>query len=376
MFRQLKEALDLCLACKGCKSECPSGVDIARLKYEFFNYYFGKLSHRRQVRDYLFGYIGNLAVVGHPFAPLINKILGMKKIQKFGEQIFGLTSHRPFPILSRRSMESSWHELSWQYSIGSTPIENVLVLSDAFTEFFQPQIGFTALKVLALAGCRIHILPTKSAGRTLISKGFLEAARKHGKNLLKDIRAMDPEGKMPIVGIEPSEIYTLRDEYLELFSDDPCMQNIASRSYLLDEFLIRPDANGVIRLSKLSLNDKEYNKKVIFHGHCYQKAQPPAADGFPMGVPASITLLKNAGYSVQTIDSGCCGMAGAFGYEKEHYEFSLRVAEYALFPAIRKALKVNNSVVVCTPGISCHSQIQDGIGITPYHPIQLIENRL
>lgn len=374
--KAVKEALDLCLACKGCKSECPSGVDIAQLKYEFFNYYYSKLSHRRQIRDYLFGFIGNLAVVGHPFAPLVNKAFGTEIFQKLAEKILGVTSHRPFPTLARRSMQSNWHELRFQYSNNSSPLENVLVLSDSFTEFFQPHIGLSALKVLSLVGCRIHILPTKGAGRTLISKGFLEAARKHGKKLLEDIQAIDPQGSMPIVGIEPSEIYTLRDEYLDLFTDDPHMRSISSRSYLIEEFLIRPDTMGVVRLSKLSLSDKEYNDRVLFHGHCYQKAQPPSADGFPMGVSASLALLKDAGFSVQVIDSGCCGMAGAFGYEKEHYEFSMRVAEHALFPAIRKALKVNDSVVLCTPGISCHSQIKDGIGITPFHPIQLIENRL
>jgi FAD/FMN-containing dehydrogenase/Fe-S oxidoreductase len=374
--KAVKEALDLCLACKGCKSECPSGVDIARLKYEFFNFYYSKLRHRREIRDYLFGYIGNLAAVGHLFAPLVNRVFSTKIFQKSGEQFLGLTSHRPFPTLARRSMQSSWRKLNFKFSKDSLPLENVLFLSDSFTEFFQPQIGLTALKVLSLAGCRIHILPTKGAGRTLISKGFLEAARKHGKKLLEDIRAIDPQGTMPIVGIEPSEIYTLRDEYLKLFSEDPDLGSISSRSFLIDEFLIRPGAQGIVRLSKLPLCDKKFNDKVLFHGHCYQKAQPPSADGYPVGVSASRKLLENAGYSVQIIDSGCCGMAGAFGYEKEHYKFSIRVAEYALFPAIRKGLEVNNSVILCTPGVSCHSQIQDGIGVTPYHPIQLIANRL
>jgi FAD/FMN-containing dehydrogenase/Fe-S oxidoreductase len=372
----VREALDLCLACKGCKSECPSGVDIARLKYEFFQNYYSNQGHRRHLRDYLFGYIGNFSMIGHPFAPVVNYVLGKKLTQILGEQLFGLTPYRQFPKLSRLSLQTRWQKLYRQKTSGKAMVEDVLVLSDSFTEYFQPHIGISALEVLSLVGCNIHILQTKGAGRTLISKGFLVPARKYGRKLLEEIKALDPNGTMPILGIEPSEIYTLRDEFLDLFSDDPIIQNISSRSYLLDEFLIRPDAKGTIRLSRLSFSDQEFNKKVLFHGHCYQKAQPPSTDGFPTGVPASLTLLKSAGYSVQLIECGCCGMAGAFGYEKEHYDFSQRVAEYALFPAIRKAREIDQSIVLCTPGISCHSQIQDGIGITPFHPIQLIANRL
>lgn len=371
-IQAVREALDLCLACKGCKSECPSGVDIARLKYEFFQYYHGEKGFGRNIRDYLFGYIGNFAAIGHLFAPVINSLLANKYIQILGEKLLGLTSKRRLPKFSSHSLKSSWRKVKQKLKSTAPLMEDVLFLSDAFTEFFQPEIGLNALEVLSRIDCNIHVIPTIGAGRTLISKGFLDAARTHILRLVNDIRVIDPHGIMPIIGIEPSEIYTLRDELLEFFPDDPFIKNISNHSYLMDEFLIRPDKLGKVRVTKLLLNDREFNKEVLLHGHCYQKAQPPSADGFPTGVPASLSLLKSVGYSVQLIESGCCGMAGAFGYEKEHYDFSQRVAEYALFPSIRKAREANPSVVVCTPGISCHSQIQDGVGISPFYPIQLI----
>jgi len=375
-LQAVREALDLCLACKGCKSECPSGVDIARLKYEFFNYYYSEPKHKRHVRDYLFGYIGNLAAIGHPFAPIVNSLLETNTIKKTGERLIGLSSQRAFPKMSTRSLHSQWKK-RLQHNRPELYKEDVLFLSDAFTEYFQPHIGLTALDVLSKIGCRIHILPTQGAGRTLISKGFLESAKKHGKRLLSDIQRLDPDGMMPIVGVEPSEIYTLRDEFLDLFSDDPKMLNISSRAFMLDEYLIRPGTDGDIRYSKLTFKDSGgFNQKVLFHGHCYQKAQSPAEDGFPMGVAASLVLLKAAGYSVQLIDAGCCGMAGAFGYEKEHFDFSMQVAEQTLLPTIRRAVQANSSVILCTPGVSCHAQIEDGTDVTPFHPIQLIAKKL
>lgn len=371
----VREALDLCLACKGCKSECPSRVDIAKLKYEFLQHYYGNLSHMRPLRDYLFGYISNLAKFSHYFAPAVNFMLSTKLVKSFGEKYIGLSSQRDFPKMSYRSLQREWKRHFKRYPQNGQA-EEVLFLSDAFTEFFQPQIGLAALKVMAKLGCKIHILSTLGAGRTLISKGFLSAAEKHARRLIEEIHHLDPSQKMPIVGIEPSEIYTLRDEYLDLFPDDMTGLNIAGRAYLLEEFLIRPGNDYEIRIKRLIKDtDKFSNEEVLFHGHCYQKAQPPAEDGFPSGVEASVNLLKLAGYKVQVIDDGCCGMAGAFGYEKEHYRFSMQVAELALLPAIQKAMAENPMVMLCTSGVSCHAQIHDGSGIEPLHPIELIAKK-
>ncbi len=374
-YQAVKEALDLCLACKGCKSECPSGVDVAKLKYEFFNHYYQHLKYKRFLRDYLFGYIGTLAKIGHSFAPVVNYFLSTKVIKNLGERFMGLSSQRQFPKMERQSLESQWKNRYPKYC--AVPIEEeILFLSDAFTEYFQPHIGIKALEVLAALGCKIQILPTRGAGRTLISKSFLEAAKKYGLNLLKDIQTLDPEGKIPIVGIEPSEIYTLRDEYRDFFPDDEQVRRIAERTFTIEEFLVRPDRNGRVRSEKLSYKKGTSPEKILYHGHCYQKAQPPAADGFPNGVAASEKLLKAAGYSVQIIDDGCCGMAGAFGYESEHYEFSMHVAELTLLPSIRNAKQADPAYLFSASGVSCHAQIQDSSGIEPLHPIELISMKL
>jgi len=287
----------------------------------------------------------------------------------------GLSSQRQFPKMERQSLERQWKYRSPKYC--TVPIEEeILFLSDAFTEYFQPHIGVKALEVMATLGCKIEILPTRGAGRTLISKSFLEAAKKYGLNLLKDIQTLDPEGKMPIVGLEPSEIYTLRDEYRDFFPDDEQVRRIAERTFTIEEFLVRPDGNGRVRSEKLLYKKNTSPEKVLYHGHCYQKAQPPAADGFPNGVAASEKLLKAAGYSVQIIEDGCCGMAGAFGYESEHYEFSLRVAELTLLPSIRNAKLADPANLISASGVSCHAQIQDSSGIEPLHPIELISMKL
>jgi Fe-S oxidoreductase len=374
--QSVREALDLCLACKGCKSECPSGVDVARLKYEFFNFYYSS-DHRRPFRDFLFGYIDRFAWFGSPFHWVINRFLSSQFVARMGETWLGLSSERPFPKFSEKSLQTIWRA---KKNPTSNLSERVIFLSDAFTEYFHPEVGFAALNLLELAGHKIKILPVLGAGRTLISKGFLEPARTHAEKLLRAIQEIDPLGDIPIVGVEPSEIYTLRDEYVDFFPDG-CSSyqdagKIAQRSWMIDEFLLRADGNGVTRINKIfqhpKRNDQEEKRAVLLHGHCYQKAQPPAPDGFPIGVSASQKILEAVGYSVQTIESGCCGMAGAFGYEREHYHFSQSVGELSLFPAIRKARERDARIPVATAGTSCQAQVSDGVGGETKHPIEFV----
>jgi Fe-S oxidoreductase/FAD/FMN-containing dehydrogenase len=381
----VREALDLCLACKGCKAECPSAVDMAKLKYEFLaHYYRASSAHRRPPRDYVFAHIELLGRIGYAFAPWVNAVFAHPAFTHLSERLFGVSHARRYPALCRQPLrrqakgrEDRRSPLAAPVSgLAPTVAEDVLFLSDPFTEYFYPEVeaGLAALQALHLAGCRVHLLPIIGAGRTLLSKGFLSSARRYAARVVAQIDRIDPQGKMPVVGVEPSEIYTMRDEYLDLLPGDERVRLVAERAYLIDEFLVRRDEGGMRRVLRIVNPGKKEDqtrtsKKVLLHGHCYQKAQPPAADGDPLGVAATVMMLEAAGYSVSVIDSGCCGMAGAFGYEVEHYAVSQQVAELALFPAIRKA---GQEQVIAAAGISCQAQIRDGTGREAIHPIRLI----
>lgn len=384
------EALDLCLACKGCKAECPSSVDMAKLKYEFMDHYYGTGAHshhRRPFRDFLFAYIEPIARLSQPFASWANLMLGSNALRKVGERFLGLAHQRQFPRLSPKSM----HSLVKTAGFGNIIVEresanrvdvrpvDCLFLSDAFTEYFHPGVGLAALEVLNSLGFVVELLPVVGSGRTLLSKGFLNPARRQARKVMEAIKRADPEVRLPVLGVEPSEIYTLKDEYLDLLPEDNLTRKLAQRAFMVDEFLVRPDdQNGRLpRLMRIANNPNQLKAiKLYLHGHCYQKSQPPAGDGYPVGTAATIALLENVGYQVQVIDSGCCGMAGAFGYEAEHYDLSMKVGELALFPAIQNARAKGEKPVVVAPGVSCQSQIEDGTYIKPVHPIVLIRNAL
>lgn len=366
------EALDLCLACKGCKAECPSGVDMAKLKYEFIHDYYRR--HRRRVRDYLFGFLPQAGRLGSALAGLSNASMQAGWVRKAGERWFGLTTQRRLPAFAGRPFRARVKPvIDHPPKSGAEP---VLFLVDAFTEYFHTETGVAAVRVLQSAGCEVRILPVSGAGRTLISKGFLEAGRAHAKKLVDAIRKMDPQGEMAIVGVEPSEIMCLRDEYQDLLPGDAYVRGLAERSWMVDEFLIRENRSGDIRIAvyfqaKGSSGDQAVarGKTVYLHGHCYQKAGAPAADGFPTGVQATVGMLRFAGYQVELIDAGCCGMAGAFGYEAEHYELSMKVGEMQLFPAVRQA---SPEAIIAASGVSCQAQIEDGAKRAAVHPICLI----
>lgn len=379
-------ALDLCLACKGCKAECPSGVDMAKLKYEFLHAYYQ--THPRKLRDTLFAYIGPLARLGAPFGILANWGLGLKWFKR----LFGLAEARALPqfdTLARNGSESSAiQEGRWmrreKTASRKGKVERVLLLRDTFTHFFEPDIETAALEVLAACNVEVRCLPYFGAGRTLISKGFLEAAKRHAERLLEAVNRLDPQGNLPVLGIEPSELYALRDEFLDLLPGRrAAAQALAERAWLVEEYLIRPEAGGekrVLRVANLERDGRNdiiephTLRKIHLHGHCYQKAQAPAEDGFPVGQQASAEFLRAFGYQVEVIPSGCCGMAGAFGYEAEHYELSMQVGELALFPYIRE-LGIGHGEVAA-PGASCRAQIADGTGEVAEHPLILAARRL
>jgi len=224
---------------------------------------------------------------------------------------------------------------------------------------------------LRAAGCQVELLPVIGSGRTLISKGFIGEARKQAQRVLSAIQEADGEGTMAVLGIEPSEILTLRDEYLDLFPGNEWAEGVARRAWMVDEYLVRPGVDGKTRIMRIDevLRKPSGEATVLLHGHCYQKAQPPAVDGYPVGVEATASMLRGFGYSVDIVHAGCCGMAGAFGYEVEHYDLSQAVGELYLFPAVRQAA---STVVVAASGFSCQAQIQDGVGREVRHPLSLL----
>lgn len=354
-------ALDLCLECKGCKAECPSGVDMAKLKYEFLNRYYK--GHRRPVRDYLFGFINTFGKLGQVAAPVSNMLLNSRPGKLAGEKVFGLSAKRGLPAFRQGSRPKS----------ESSRSANVLFLRDPFTELFYPELAHNALTVLHVAGLRAAVIPVVGAGRTLISKGFLLQAQKHALRVVRAVEMMDPDGRLPVLGIEPSEVYTLRDEYFDLLPTDEGVSRLAKRTWMLDEFLLRKPDYGIAPIEKLKMKLKPDNSNVLLHGHCYQKAQPPADDGFPSGAQATATLLGELGFHVETINSGCCGMAGSFGYEAEHYELSMQIGEMAVFPAVRAA---GPSHQIVAAGVSCRTQIASGTGHEVLHPVSLIAESL
>jgi FAD/FMN-containing dehydrogenase/Fe-S oxidoreductase len=354
-------ALDLCLACKGCKAECPSAVDVARLKYEFLHHYYQ--THPRRMRDFLFANIGELAGLGKPLSGLANWVFDLQPVRQVVEKTMGISANRPLPHFTNENQRNQRAQTDPR-----TPSdEEVLFLSDAFSRYFHPQTEGAGLIVLEQSGIKPVMLPILGAGRTFISKGYLEKARLHLERLVQAILDLDPEGRLAIVGAEPSEIYTLRDELVELVGGKEA-QSISQRAWMLDEFLLRHAANGK-QGERVREDSPGGGRRVLIHGHCYQKAQGPAEDGFPVGTAATIEMLERAGYQVEEIPSGCCGMAGAFGYEAEHYSISMQIGEQVLLPAVRAA---EPGTIIAASGTSCRAQIADGSGVQAVHPIELL----
>jgi Fe-S oxidoreductase len=251
--------------------------------------------------------------------------------------------------------------------------EKVIFLSDTFARYVEPQVEQAALDVLSACGYSVHLLVTGGAGAALLSKGFVEGAKRQARRVLDALERVDPSGEAVVVGIEPPEIYCLKNDYFDLLPER--RSEIASRSartWLLEEFLLRSEAFHSLRVANMSAanTSRQINpQKVLFQPHCHQRAEGPAEDGLPSGANATVALLRMCGYDVEVLESGCCGMAGTFGYEAEHYDLSMRVGELRVFPLLRSAPA---EVLVSANGAACRMQIQQAAARDTLHPIQLI----
>lgn len=364
-------ALDLCLACKGCKSECPSGVDMAKLKFAFQAEYYK--THRRHLRDYVFGNFHTAAGLAAAVAPLANAAMEIPVMKNLVASILGVTAKRPFPKFSSQRA---------RIKIASSQNRGkVIFLPDAFSRYIEPEVEQAAFDILTTCGYDVQVLPVIGAGATFLSKGFVVEARQHARRVLDALYKIDPMNETPVVGIEPPEIYCLKHDYIDLL---PQMeQEITSRIdkvWFLDEFLLRSDEFKALRVGTSGDAVDEKNdlpaKTVRFHPHCHQRAEGPAEDGGASGTNATLALLSSCGYEVELMDTGCCGMAGTFGYEAEHYDLSMKVGELKLFPQLRAWKAANDGSLIASTGAACRMQIEQGTAMKAIHPLMLIADAL
>ena len=375
------EALDLCLACKGCKAECPSGVDMAKLKYEFENEYYK--THPRPLRDYVFGYFHVAAKMMSYVAPLANGLMEFASTKKLIAKVLGLAEERPLPqISSRRAKLRTTETLSHG--------EKIIFLPDVFSRYIEPQVEEAALEVLTMCGYDVRVLPIVGAGASLLSKGFVDAARRHAREMLRWLNQIDPSREAFIVGVEPPEIYLLKNDYADLLPESK--EEIRAREskvWLLDEFLLRSSEFGALRVGRLGDQlggEGNRNRKIKFHPHCHQRAEGLSADGIASGANASVELLRACGFDVELSDAGCCGMAGTFGFETEHYEVSMKVFEMAVNRGIvsrgvessewKVYTEPSRSVEIASTGAACRMQFQHGANVDARHPIEWVRDAL
>ena len=350
--RRLYEVMDLCLECKGCKAECPSNVDMAKLKYEFLHHYYQ--ANGLPLRNRLFGRIARMNHLGARLPGLVNWISTLAPSRWVLEKVAGIDRRRPLPALAAQTF-TDWFARRTPPS--AAPRGEVVLFNDTFTTYNVPEIARAAVAVLEAAGYRVVLIDRKCCGRPLISKGMLAEAREHAAWNVERLAPYARRG-VPIVGLEPSCLLTLRDETVELVRTDDA-RAVARQSFLFEEFLVRERGRG------LELSFRANGKKALLHGHCHQKAL--------VGTAPTVAALRWAGFDVQEIDSGCCGMAGSFGFEREHYDISVALGNRRLAPAV-KAAAAETEIVA--PGISCRQQIQHLAGRRAKHPAEVLHESL
>jgi FAD/FMN-containing dehydrogenase/Fe-S oxidoreductase len=329
----VKDALDLCLSCKGCKSECPSSVDMAAYRAEFFSNYYR--DHARPLSSQFFGKLNEVARLAS-FAPsLVNALAHAPVLGSLAKTTLGIHPDRELPRFARRTFRS-WFE---RRTPPSASMREVVLFPDTFNNFFEPHVAIAAVEVLERAGFRV-IIPRYQlcCGRPLYDQGMLDLAKLRLRDVIEVLDPFVAVG-IPIVGLEPSCILTFRDELPSLFPEDTRATALASNSFLLDELLAHETPDFL---------PPELRRRTIVHGHCHKKAIA--------GIGDEVSLLSRAaGAELEVLDAGCCGMAGAFGYDRDHFEISKTIGERVLFPAIDKAPP---DAIVVADGFSCRSQIR------------------
>jgi len=347
--RRLHEILDLCLECKACKSECPLGVDMASLKTEALAAHHAQ--HGVPLRARMFGSVRALNRLGSATAPLANLLGGVRPARLLAERWLGVAAARPLPRFQRENL-ARWHARRPAHP-GSHG--ELVFLADSFTSFTEPSVARAAIELLEAAGWAVRLETGGCCGRASLSKGLLGQARDQARRLAGRL-----DGRGPVVGVEPSCLLTLRDEYPALLPGDPRARAVAAACTLPEELLLQAIAGGRLALRPMD------GTRILFHGHCHQKAVT--------GTAATVALLRAIpGAEVTEVDAGCCGMAGSFGFEAEHYDLSLRIGELRLFPAVRAEPA---GTIIAASGVSCRQQIAHGTGRAARHPLEIVRSAL
>ncbi len=358
------EVMDLCLSCKGCASECPSNVNVALLKTEFLHQYHQK--YGVPLRAKAIANIGKLNALGALVPGLTNFMLGQKLPSRMLKRLLGVAIDRSLPLLHRYTLRTWFrqNQKTLNEQAKRTGLKGkVYFFNDEFTNFNDVETGVKALKLLAGLGYQIEIPRHEESGRAYLSKGLLREARRMAMYNVEALGERVNE-EIPLVGVEPSAILGFRDEYPRLVIPERRdeAKRLGQNALTIEEFLYREMKAGRIGAEHF----RENPAQVMLHGHCHQKALSSLT-------PTQALLGLPENYQVETIPSGCCGMAGSFGYEKEHYELSMQVGELVLFPAVRKA---DSEVIVAAPGTSCRHQIKDGTGRKALHPVEILYDAL
>lgn len=360
--QEIYDILDLCLSCKGCKSECPSNVDMAKMKAEFLQHYYD--SNGLPLRAWMIANISKFNKIGSLLPGFYNYFMNNKAFSGFIKKSLGFAKTRSMPLLGKQTLKHWLKNNLDDLNQGLRNADKPLYLFiDEFTNYNDAHIGRAAILVLNRMGYKVNVIGHAESGRTYISKGLLRKAKKIANRNVAIFQHLVSENT-PLVGIEPSAILTFRDEYPDLVDEQllEASKQIADHAVTFEEFLASEIKNG--RIDKELFTDTSLNLKI--HGHCQQKAV------------SSVSYTKDilsfpANYTVEEIKSGCCGMAGSFGYEKEHFDLSMKVGELVLFPEVRAA---NGETAIVASGTSCRHQIKDGTAKHAKHPAEILYEAL
>jgi Fe-S oxidoreductase len=353
---RIHQALDLCVECKACKAECPSGVDMAKLKYEVLAQ--RHKEHGTPLRARAFANISTLARMGSKMWLLSNLMAKLLPVKALLHRGIGIHSERPLPAFASQSFPAWFAGLTPNRE---APRGEIVYFSDTFTDYFNPEVGKSAVRILEALGYRVlHVEQTVCCGRPAISKGMLSMAKDLARKNV-DILLPYVQRGVPIVGTEPSCMLSFRDEYPELLRD-PASREVGAMTYMLDEWL------GKLAEDEPAVKDifRAKNKReVVLHAHCHQKAS--------IGADPTLAALRLAGYTPKLVETSCCGMAGSFGFEAEHYEISRSMGAMRLFPAVESA---SHEAAIAITGVSCRQQIDHFTSRKPQHAVELLAEAL